>query len=61
MGGGSEVITLDNINDATSLYACKAPPTLEKVENTATDSSPASENSGSECKNDCSTDMEESD
>ena len=50
---GSEVIILENINDDTSLDACKGPPTLEEGGNTAAESSPKSDIAGSKSKNDC--------
>ena len=40
-------------NDDTSLDACKWPPTLEELENTASENSPASDNYVSGAKNGC--------
>ena len=54
-GGGPEVRTLENSNDKTILYA------LEEVQNTAAESSAASDTYVSESSNDCDTEMEESD
>ena len=58
VGEGSEVSITEKINYDTSLDACKDPPTLE-VENPDSESSLASDNYGSEAKNDCAIEIED--
>ena len=58
-GEGSEVVITEKINNGTTLDACKGPHVLEVEKNTAAESSPASDNAGSEANNDCETDIEE--
>ena len=49
--------TIEEINNNTSLDACKGPPTLEVGKNPADESSLESDNYVSESNNDCVTDI----
>ena len=45
--------------DDTSLDACRCPPKLEEVKNTAAESSLVRDNAGSESKKGCATEIED--
>ena len=58
-GEGSEVRMIEEVNDNTSLDACKGPPTLEVGKNPADEISLESDNYGSKSNNDCVIDIED--